>query len=324
MMKMNFFLLLALIGCLACRQEARVGSVSSDIQMEQDNVVDEEPATDYVEAVDSPVSEKAAERPKKLQTTKQGSGNNADQEPAPEKRPPVEEKPAYGDVIEQVGKDKSGEEETLGRHDAFDALLRKYVSTDGRVDYAGMRSRISELESYLQLLSAVDIKQLRRGEELAFWINAYNAFTIKMILDNYPLKSITDLHGGKPWDVKWISLNGQKLSLNQIENDIIRPKFNEPRIHFAVNCAAKSCPPLMNRAWTAENLESSLEKQTTDFINNSRYNSISRNRVAVSRIFDWYAADFGELIGFLQSYSKTPISDEARIEFLEYDWSLNN
>lgn len=209
-------------------------------------------------------------------------------------------------------------------HSALDALLRQYVSSSGKVNYKGLKSSQAKLDAYLKTLEQNPPQNSwSRNEKLAYWINAYNAYTLKLIVDNYPTSSITNLKGGKPWDVKWINIGGKSYSLNNIENDIIRPRFKEPRIHFAVNCAAKSCPPLLNRAWTASNLNSNFEKQTKNFINNSKYNSISTNSVKVSKIFDWYGVDFGNLIDYLNKYSDTKIDAGAKVEFMEYDWQLN-
>ena len=209
-------------------------------------------------------------------------------------------------------------------HSVFDGLLRKYVSATGKVNYKGLKSAESTLNQYLGLLEKIKVGDLNgKNEKMAFWINAYNAYTLKLILKNYPLKSITDLHGGKPWDVKWIKLDGRNLSLNNIENDILRPTYKDPRIHFAVNCAAKSCPSLLNKAWTSGNLESSFVTQTKKFINNSDFNKISKKKVEISKIFDWYKVDFGNLVNFLNKYSSTEIKSDAKIEFVEYDWSLN-
>ncbi len=208
-------------------------------------------------------------------------------------------------------------------HGNFDAILRKYVASNGDVNYAGIKADQAALKSYLGELEAADISTMSRKEKLAFWINAYNAYTIKLITDNYPLGSITDLEGGKPWDKKWIKLNGKTLSLNNIENDIIRPQFNEPRIHFAVNCAAKSCPPLLNRAWTAKNMEANFEKQTKAFVNSSSFNQIGGSSATVSKIFEWYAVDFGDLITFLNKYSSTKLDAGASISYKDYNWSLN-
>lgn len=209
-------------------------------------------------------------------------------------------------------------------HSSFDQLLRKYVNSKGNVNYAGLKADKAKLNAYLKTLIDQPIQDSwSRNEKLAYWVNAYNAFTLKLIIDNYPTSSITKLKGGKPWDVKWINLGGQTYSLNNIENDIIRPQFKEPRIHFAVNCAAASCPPLLNRAWTASTLNSYFEQQAKAFINNAAYNKISANKIQVSKIFDWYGGDFGNLINYLNKYSTVKINANAKVEFLEYDWALN-
>jgi hypothetical protein len=209
-------------------------------------------------------------------------------------------------------------------HEKWDQLLRKHVGAEGKVNYKGFLADKADLETYLTALSAgAPQKEWSRREQMAWWINAYNAFTIKLILDNYPVSSITKLHGGKPWDVKWIDIGGEKYSLNQIENDILRPRYKDARIHFALNCAARSCPPLLNRAWTADNLESLLDRQTRQFVNNPKFNRIEAGQAAVSKIFDWYAADFGSLPAFINKYSTAPMGEGAGISFQEYDWGLN-
>ncbi len=221
--------------------------------------------------------------------------------------------------------DKDTPKPTSLSHQAWDGLLKKYVSASGKVDYAGFKTDVSKFDAYLQSLQSNPPQpDWARNEKMAYWINAYNAFTIKLIVDNYPVSSITKLNGGKPWDKKWIKIGGKTYSLNNIENDILRPKYKDARIHFAVNCAAKSCPPLLNRAWTADNLISNFEKQAKAFINNPSFNVITANKVQVSKIFDWYGADFGNLIAFLNKYSTTKISSGAKVEFKEYDWELNN
>lgn len=209
-------------------------------------------------------------------------------------------------------------------HSAWNTLLVKYVNTKGDVNYAGFKADKAKLNAYLKTLADHPVQSgWSRNQKLAYWINAYNAFTVKLIVDNYPTSSITKLKGGKPWDVKWIKLGNKTYSLNNIENDIIRPQFKEPRIHFAVNCAADSCPPLWNRAWTANNLESALAKRTRLFINDPAYNKISAKKVQVSKIFEWYKGDFGELIAYLNKYSTSKIQSNAKVEFLEYNWDLN-
>lgn len=209
-------------------------------------------------------------------------------------------------------------------HSNWNSLLTKYVNSKGAVNYAGFKADQTKLQAYLEeLTNNPPENSWTRNEKMAFWINAYNAYTIKLIVDNYPLKSITDLKGGKPWDAKWIKIGAKTYSLNNIENDILRPQYKDARIHFAVNCAAESCPPILNQAWTPELLEVFFNKQAKAFINNSAYNKISANKVQVSKIFDWYKEDFGNLIDYLNKFSTTKINAKAKVEFLEYDWALN-
>lgn len=209
-------------------------------------------------------------------------------------------------------------------HETWDALLKKHVSATGQVNYKGIKAEKSKLEDYLKTLSTnAPEESWSKAEQMAFWINAYNAFTIKLIVDNYPTSSITKLHAGKPWDQKWIKIGSKTYTLNNIENDILRPQFKDARIHFAVNCAAKSCPPLLNAAWTAANLNANLDAQAKKFINNPAFNKLSEKKAEVSKIFEWYAADFGKLIDFLNKYATTKVSAKAKVSYLEYDWGLN-
>lgn len=211
-------------------------------------------------------------------------------------------------------------------HSTFDALLKAHVSSSGKVDYAAIKSKVATLDKYLGYLSQnVPGSSAGKNERLAFWINAYNANTIKLIVDNYPVASIMDLYGGKAFDKKWINIGGEKLSLNDIENNKIRAKFDEPRIHFAVNCAAKSCPPILNKAWTASNLQATLESRTIAFVNDPTYNKISSGSVLISKIFEWYAKDFpNDIVSYLTKYSNTTIDGGAKVSYIEYDWALND
>jgi len=209
-------------------------------------------------------------------------------------------------------------------HSTFDNLLNKYVSSAGVVNYAGLNGVRGELNSYLDIVSKkIPDNTWSRNESLAYWINVYNAYTLDLILSNYPTSSITNLDGGKPWDVKRITLAGKKYSLNDIEHTIIRPKFNDARIHFAVNCAAKSCPKLNNGAMTEANVNSTLEKLTKQFVNNSSINKISSGSASLSKIFEWYASDFGDLTAFINKYSTQKLGSGASISYVDYDWALN-
>lgn len=209
-------------------------------------------------------------------------------------------------------------------HSAWTALLAENVSEEGFVDYKGFMERKEELGSYLDYLgSNTPGQQSAFNERLAYYINLYNAATVYLILENYPLESIKDLRN--PWGKKWIRLGNDSISLNTIEHGILR-KMNEPRIHFAINCASLSCPKLMNRAFTANDMELQLRQVSMDFIKDENRNRISENELLLSAIFKWYRGDFMQkrsLISFIQPYTEVEISESARISYLPYDWSLN-
>lgn len=211
-------------------------------------------------------------------------------------------------------------------HLIWDQLLQQFVSETGLVNYSGIKQNISQLDQYLgQLQTNPVLDSWSRDQKLAYWINAYNAFTIKLIVDHYPVKSIRDIQN--PWDKKFIRLGDQMFSLNQIENQIIRPGFKEPRVHFALVCAAVSCPKLLNQAYLPQKLDEQLDQQTRYFINESGKNKLSPNLVGLSKLFSWYGTDFtneGTLIDFINQYSEQPISDNAKIKYLEYSWDLND
>ena len=209
-------------------------------------------------------------------------------------------------------------------HANWTALLQKNVSKSGLVNYKGFQKDSKAVTAYLNELSAnVPTKSTSRNATLAYWINAYNAYTVKLIIDNYPTKSIKDIND--PWGKKFISLAGKKYSLEGIENEILR-KMDEPRIHFAINCASVSCPILLNEAFTEAKLEQQLKAVTKSFINDKSKNTITASKIEVSKIFDWFAADFktkGSVIDFLNQFSTTKINSNAQVNFKEYNWGLN-
>ncbi len=206
----------------------------------------------------------------------------------------------------------------------YSKVLAEYVSTDGRVNYKALKNNRALLDaSIAEMTSLTPKSDWTRNESLAYYINVYNAFTLKKIVDNYPLSSITKLNNGKPWDVKDIKIGSNTYSLNDIENKIIRPQYKDARIHFAVNCAAKSCPKLLNKPYLSNNVNSLLEANTNQFINNKAFNKIEANEIEVSKIFEWYGEDFGTLINYLNKYSKVKIDANAKVKFSEYNWALN-
>lgn len=211
------------------------------------------------------------------------------------------------------------------QHSTWNTLLSRHVNSSGEVNYKGLVEDQNTLDKYLEELKANPIQaSWTDNQKMAYWINAYNAFTIKLIIDHYPVKSIKDIHNGNPWDVKWIKLGEQTYSLNNIENDILRREYKEPRIHFAVNCAAVSCPPLYNKAWTADNLDDLFYTRTVKFINNNKYNQINSSVAQISKIFKWYRSDFGNFIGFINKHSRGKIGMNTKVTYNEYNWDLNS
>ncbi len=220
-------------------------------------------------------------------------------------------------------------------HGLWDQLVKAHVKPDGRVDYRGFVRDKPKLDQYLKLVSenAPDRKTWSKHEQLAYWINAYNAFTVKLIVDHYPVKSIRDLGPGLKipgikdvWHYKFFKIGGVESSLDEIEHSILRKEFDEPRIHFAINCASVSCPPLLNEAFVAENLDAQLTKAATAFVNDPTRNKITADQAQISSIFSWFKEDFttkGSLIDFLNRYSKVRIKPSAKISYLDYNWDLN-
>jgi hypothetical protein len=199
------------------------------------------------------------------------------------------------------------------------------VTEKGNVNYKGFIEDKVAFEAYLNILKQnyPDQRTWSRAEIMAYWINAYNAFTVKLIIDNYPVKSIKDIDS--PWDQKFIKIGKRDYSLSDIEHEILR-KMGDPRIHFAINCASFSCPNLLNQAYTAPKLEGQLTMAAKRFLADSSKNTITENRVEISKIFSWFSADFeenGTLIDFIDKYSDVEVNDKARIRYKTYNWDLN-
>lgn len=210
-------------------------------------------------------------------------------------------------------------------HEKWNAFLNKYVSATGNVNYKAIKSNVAELDDYLQQFKTTSPKEnWNKNEAKAYWINAYNAFTVKLIIDNYPLKSIKDI--GTPWDKKFIKIENKIYTLNDIENKILRPQFKDARIHFAIVCAAKSCPILQNEAYLPETLDKQLNEAATRFLSDGSRNKINTSSIQISEIFNWFSSDFTKtesLIEFLNKYSKIKIEKNARIGYITYNWALN-
>ncbi len=162
---------------------------------------------------------------------------------------------------------------------------------------------------------------------MAYWINLYNAFTIYNILLESPVNSILDIDNGAIWTQRKAVVGDTAYTLDQIEKERLIAAFNEPRVHFAVNCAAASCPPLLNKAWTETTVQQYYTTATSNFINDTTYNYVSMDSLAVSKVFDWYAQDFGgagNIVDYFQQYADSTISDSAVVVYRVYDWNLNS
>ena len=215
-------------------------------------------------------------------------------------------------------------------HTLWTKLLKIYVNEKGLVDYARWRREPTQLRAYLNWLRKnVPTKDRPRTERLAYWINLYNAFTIELILRNYPVKSIRDIRtqsAESPWKIDFINLPTAKLSLDNVENDIIRKHFLEPRIHFALVCAAVSCPPLRREAYLSNRLSVQLEDQARRFLQDPTKNRTKNKQLHISELFKWFEEDFkqgGGVLNYISKYVKSPLPVGATISYMTYDWGLN-
>ena len=227
-------------------------------------------------------------------------------------------------------------------HRTWDELLRRYVDADGLVDYSGWKQSSEDmrrLDEYLAALSRVDeVRDATAEQRLAFWINAYNAVTVRGILREYPTTSIQN-HVARVWgynfwrDLKLI-VGDRRYSLGEIEHVVLR-RMNEPRIHFAIVCASRGCPRLLNEAYSAERLEEQLSRNTLAFFADPTKCSAdaAQNELHLSPILDWFAADFGastpavlqRIANWLpESAQAVAQSKDVRVKYLDYDWNLND
>lgn len=219
-------------------------------------------------------------------------------------------------------------------HALWSDLLQKHVDEEGWVDYKGFIKDSVRLNEYLELLSGhhPNPSNWSVPERKAYWINAYNAFTVKLITRHYPVEGIKKIKPGIPfvnsvWDIKFIEIEGQTYDLNNLEHGILRKKFKDPRIHFALNCASVSCPRLQGSAFTADSLDQQLNAAGKQFLQEDLRNRIQSDALEISSIFKWYKGDFvsrdQSLIDFLNPFAPVAISPDADIEYLDYDWRLN-
>lgn len=219
-------------------------------------------------------------------------------------------------------------------HQAWDSILNKYLAATGQhhlFDYANVSSSDKNaLKGYIKNLADIDPRDYSKAQQYAYWVNLYNAITVDLIVDNYPLKSITKLGGlftFGPWGDDVVNIAGKDLTLNDIEHRILRPIWNDPRTHYAVNCASLGCPNLQLLAFTAENTETLLEQAASSFVNNDKGVVVNGNDAQLSSIYEWFVADFGGneagVIAHLKQYrTDLELTNDSNINY-DYDWDLN-
>lgn len=212
----------------------------------------------------------------------------------------------------------------------FNTLLQKNVSKSGYVNYKELKKSEGTLDTYLtHLKNTTPSSSWSKNKQKAFWINAYNAYTLKIILENYPVKSITKIKkkGKTAWKIPFAEVGGKTYTLDHIEHKILRKKLFDPRIHVGVNCASGSCPKLHNKAFTEKNIDAELDVLIKAFINDPKRNNLSKkNMIHISEIFNWFKVDFtkkGSVIDYINKYANEKIDSDAKIHYLPYKWNLN-
>lgn len=225
-------------------------------------------------------------------------------------------------------------------HQAWDQILETYVSEydDGvnRFDYGALNANpddLTKLDAYLAMFADLDFDTLSEPEQFAAYANVYNALTVKHILGRYPVKSIRSGYLVGPWKRVFTTVDGEKVSLDDIEHKILRVEWDDPRVHYAINCAAYSCPNIQTDAWIAETLDETLDQAARDYVNDPRGVTLRRNgTLQVSTIYKWFREDFGDsndgVVDHLLEYAEPElaarIEETRRITKHEYDWALND
>jgi hypothetical protein len=224
-------------------------------------------------------------------------------------------------------------------HQDWDSFLQSYVDTSHPSGVNVVRySQVSPqdrqaLDGYIRYLESIEVSNLSKDEQVAFWVNTYNAVTLDLILDNYPLESIRDIR--RPWDTTLVRVEDEDLTLNDIEHRILRPIWNDPRIHYVVNCASIGCPNLQNRAFTRDNWDEMFDQAAIQYINHPRGADFTGRQPVFSSIYDWYEVDFGDsvpsVIAHMKQYAQGSTLDQllafeaggyGRVRY-GYDWALN-
>jgi len=250
---------------------------------------------------------------------------------------------AYGASLGETFSAHDPESTVRVDHSQWNKMLKSYVRADdsglNRVDYAAWKKEDRDtLLAYIERLEKVDVAKLARDEQYAYWVNLYNAVTVALIIKHYPVASIRDIDispgffADGPWGAKLVEVNGVKLSLDNIEHDILRVNWRDPRVHYAVNCASVGCPNLARDAYRGKTLNAQLETAAFKHVASDRGVSFTDDGVTVSKIYDWYDEDFGgseaAVLKHLRKYAKGEqakrLERVSSINDYEYDWSLND
>lgn len=236
---------------------------------------------------------------------------------------------------EQVEIGEAYREQTEGPsfdHGKLDAVLKAVVRDDGRVFYDRLAKDTAILDAYITELAAADFAALARDEKLALLINAYNAFTLKLIAEFWPVASIQDIPDDKRWKhARWVIGGLGTVSLDAIEHEYLRVKFAEPRIHFAVNCASEGCPPLRQFAYTGPQIESQLQDSAVRAHHDARWLQLEADAVKLTRLYLWFRGDFAQKAGspvkfaaqFNEALAARLAKGDLDVEIMEYDWAIN-
>jgi len=216
----------------------------------------------------------------------------------------------------------------IHQHEQWDQLVKANVTPEGDVNYKAFKTNEEKLDAYLKQLEQNPPKSSwTKNQKKAYLINAYNAFTVKLIVMHYPVESIRAIDGrfSKPFTTAFAKIGDKEYSLDDIEKGMLL-KMDDPRVHFAVNCASESCPKLADEAFLATTLDQQLDQAAVEFVNSDK-NQLSASEVKLSKIFKWYASDFQaegqSVIDFINRYAEVSLSEEASIDYLDYSWKLN-
>ena len=290
----------------------------------------DETPTENKEMAEENVDETSADSKENMEspTNEDESATNQTEEKAPEATMVKASNSSPDDMPGKTSPEPGGADGQNSYDPAtFDALLKGNVS-NGKVNYSAFKGN-QQFTNFLQSIESASLDGMSVNQKLAFWVNAYNALVIKNVNSNPGIKQPLDVPGF--FDKKKFTAAGRSVTLNQIENEIVRPTFNEPLIHFGLVCAAVSCPPLINKAYTAGNVRSQLARNARTYLANAKQNRFEGGTLYLSKIFEWYKEDFGGndagLIAFAKKYGtadmKAGLGDGTAVKFNEYDWTLN-